>query len=130
VTTVEGNTDRAGSRTGGQVMRKNRRANIAGYARPLYRQSSPTPRLGDRLLQLTNPHMSGPDVLEWQRDYLVPWRRIAGGVQTITPAGNFLQRTFEETKCFQRHLQVDDDGEVGPITLEAASAWRTSAPVQ
>lgn len=128
ITTIEGNTNEAGSRTGGKVMRKKRRTRIAGFARPAYRRDpSPTrPKLGDRILKLAQPHLSGPDVLEWQRDFLVPWRSRVGGQQTITPQGNFLQRTHDETIRFQRHLRVDDDGEVGPITLRAARAWRSS----
>lgn len=34
IVTIEGNTDEAGGRTGGKVMRKVRRANIAGYGYP------------------------------------------------------------------------------------------------
>lgn len=123
ITTIEGNTDAAGSRTGGQVMRKTRRTRIAGYARPVYAEVV-GPALGSRILKLRQPHMSGPDVLAWQRDFLVPWRRKVGGEQVITPAGNYLQRTAAETRRMQRHLGVDDDGEVGSITLKAARKWR------
>jgi hypothetical protein len=123
ITTIEGNTNEAGSGSGGRVMRKNRRTKIAGYARPAY-QIEPTLKLGDRLLKLRTPHMRGEDVLEWQRDFLVPWRKKAGGSQVIVPAGNFLTLTVGETKAFQRALGVDDDGEVGSITLRAARAWR------
>jgi surface antigen len=36
IVSIEGNTDAAGGRTGGKVMRQIRRANIAGYGRPAY----------------------------------------------------------------------------------------------
>lgn len=38
ITTIEGNTDSSGSRTGGQVMRKIRSAGIVGYGRPDYEE--------------------------------------------------------------------------------------------
>ncbi|MFA9444344.1 CHAP domain-containing protein [Egicoccus sp. AB-alg6-2] len=123
VTTIEGNTNAAGSGSGGRVMRKNRRTKIAGFARPAYQVEAPR-KLGDRLLKLRTPHLHGEDVLEWQRDFLVPWRKQAGGPQVIVPKGNFLELTVGETKAFQRALGVDDDGEVGSITLRAARAWR------
>jgi hypothetical protein len=123
ITTIEGNTNAAGSGSGGRVMRKNRRTKIAGYARPPYRAERAF-ALGDRILQLEKPPMRGPDVLAWQRDFLVPWRTSVGGPPVIVPAGNFLKLTAGETKAFQRALRVDDDGEVGPITLEAARRWR------
>lgn len=48
---LEGNTDEAGGRTGGKVMRHERRAYIAGYGYPKYRKDTdapyPTLRLGD-----------------------------------------------------------------------------------
>lgn len=43
VVCIEGNTDEAGGRTGGCVMRKVRRANIHGYGYPQYAASLPTP---------------------------------------------------------------------------------------
>lgn len=36
ITAIEGNTDEAGGRTGGKVMRKKRSSYIAGYGRPTY----------------------------------------------------------------------------------------------
>jgi hypothetical protein len=124
ITTIEGNTNAAGSGSGGRVMRKNRRTKIAGYARPAY-QKEPDRKLGDRLLKLRTPHLRGTDVLEWQRDFLVPWRRAAGGPQVIVPKGNFQKLTDGETRAFQRALAVEVDGEVGTLTLRAARAWRT-----
>src|SRR5881394_2479026 len=48
---IEGNTDEAGGRTGGKVMRHERRAYRAGYGYPRYRKNSdepyPTVRTGD-----------------------------------------------------------------------------------
>lgn len=41
ILTIEGNTDVAGGRTGGRVMRKRRTARIAGYGRPAYAAQSP-----------------------------------------------------------------------------------------
>lgn len=43
VVCIEGNTDEAGGRTGGKVMRKVRRANIHGYGYPAYAASVTTP---------------------------------------------------------------------------------------
>jgi hypothetical protein len=123
ITTIEGNTNAAGSGSGGRVMRKNRRTRIAGYARPAYQPAAPA-TLGQRILKLTTPPMRGSDVLEWQRDFLVPWRTSVGGAAVIVPGGNFQTLTDRETRAFQLALRVDDDGEVGSITLAAARAWR------
>jgi hypothetical protein len=126
ITTIEGNTDTAGSGSGGRVMRKNRGARIAGFARPAYAREREH-ELGDRLLKLRTPHLRGADVLAWQRDHLVPWRRSTGEPQVIVPKGNFQKLTDGETRAFQRALRVEVDGEVGPITLQAARRWKASA---
>ncbi len=47
ISTIEGNTDAAGGRTGGKVMRKNRAVGIVGYGVPRYSpEPTPTPSNG------------------------------------------------------------------------------------
>ena len=60
---IEGNTDVAGGRTGGRVMRQTRRANIAGFGRPVFTTAPPKrPTLG-----LTKPLTTGASVAEVHR---------------------------------------------------------------
>lgn len=127
VATIEGNTDGGGSNNGGQVMRKIRRSRIAGFARPVY-AVGPSLELGSRVLRLATPHLSGADVLAWQRDFLVFWRaRVGGGpAEPIRPAGNFLTRTRDETVRFQEFLRIPATGVVDSRTLVAARAWRAT----
>lgn len=62
---IEGNTDVAGGRTGGKVMRHRRKANIAGFGRPAYTAPvQPAPKPKDAVLKLNS---RGQQVLNVQR---------------------------------------------------------------
>ena len=78
---IEGNTDVAGGRTGGRVMRQLRRANIAGFGRPVYaaapakkavpkKASTNVPAGASPTLGLQNPPLYGPKVADVHR-YLI-----------------------------------------------------------
>jgi Putative peptidoglycan binding domain/CHAP domain len=112
---LEGNTNGAGGRTGGMVMRHHRRSGIVGYGMIAYKGGSaapaPTPAPGKRTLK---QGMRGADVKEWQK-FLQDMK--------LLPAGNldgvFGPKTADATKKWQRQLKIADDGIVGPGTRKA-----------
>lgn len=81
--TIEGNTDVAGGRTGGQVMRKVRRANIAGYGHPIYAPAvppRPTGGLNPYYHRVLARGMSGSDVRAFKHALKVPIEAGAAGL--------------------------------------------------
>lgn len=119
IITLEGNTNGAGSRTGGNVMRHYRSINggIIGYGMVQYEGSAAAPPpstpapSGPRMLQ---EGMRGQDVADWQK--------ILVGSGDLPPNGAdgiFGPQTAAATRSFQAKLRLSADGIVGPATRKA-----------
>lgn len=112
-TCIEGNTDSAGGRTGGRVMRQLRRANIAGFGRPVY-ATRPTgrpltnvpPGLSPQL-GLMNPPLYGPKIADIHRAFikLDPANRARLGnelaKQSYGPLTSKLVTTYKKNRRIQ-----------------------------
>lgn len=116
VTCLEGNTNDAGGRTGGMVMRHTRRTGIVGYGLPNYgagltilggasARGGAILREGDR----------GPEVAGWQRDL------NEGTSARLAVDGVFGPLTLGTTRTFQGSAGLLVDGEVGTDTRRAMS---------
>ena len=121
IITIEGNTDDAGGRTGGKVMRKARRSRIVGYGIPPYSDGRPDDgllRRGDR----------GAEVSAWQRDL-----NEALGMGLVVD-GVFGPATEAATRRFQREQGLEVDGVVGPASRaqmrKVLAARRPPPPLQ
>lgn len=100
---LEGNTNAAGSRTGGSVMRHYRKARgggIIGYGMISYKSAT----VARRTLR---EGMSGSDVAAWQK------------LVNVTADGQFGPKTKAATIAFQRKMKLVADGVVGPKTYQA-----------
>lgn len=111
-TAIEGNTDAAGGRTGGQVMRKRRYSvgTLGGFGRPAYAKSKtkgkdPAPSKPKTSSKLVVDGAFGPSTIRKMQAALKVG--IDGGFGTITK------------KALQRKLGVKADGEIGPKTVKA-----------
>lgn len=130
VVVLEGNTNGAGSRTGGTVMRHVRRANIAGYGYPRFaaataaaaaRAATVASRSGGRPASArpTEPRLAvdgelGPlTVRALQRALSVPMDGEIGS-QTV--------------RALQRRVGAPVDGELGPVTVRALQRRVGAAP--
>lgn len=113
IVTLEGNTDDAGGRTGGKVMRHVRRVNVAGYGYPVFAKP-PAPVKPPAPAKAT----LGPYPGRVLRRGLTKDAAVAKVQRRLgLPAdGVFGPRTEASVKAFQgaRHLTVD--GAVGPTT--------------
>jgi surface antigen len=124
IVTLEGNTDEAGGRTGGKVMRHVRRSNIVGYGYPEYaggsskatvepraKKGSGTPKWYKRILKDTGnekTYMKGTDVEHVQA--------VVGAKKD----GEYGPKTAARVKAWQKAHKVKPfDGEVGPDTATA-----------
>ena len=96
-------------------------------------QTTPTPptvrKLGDRILKLKTPNMTGDDVKEMQS------RLNALGYSCGTADGEFGKKTLAGVKAFQKAKGLEVDGEFGPKSFAALVAAETpvktdSEPVQ
>lgn len=96
IITLEGNTDVAGGRTGGQYMRKVRGANIAGYGYPIYAPVTPV-RHGDPVLKRGD---RGQAVLNVQRALNLCGNHIALDGQFGADTDRIL-RTFQTHRGLQ-----------------------------
>ncbi|GAA4660276.1 CHAP domain-containing protein [Kineococcus glutinatus] len=107
VVTIEGNTDAAGGRTGGRVMRHVRRAHIAGYGRPAYAGGGgpATVLAGADEGRVAEDGQLGPQTVRaLQRALGVG---VDGELGPVT------------TRALQELLGVPADGEIGPVTTRA-----------
>lgn len=111
IVVLEGNTDVAGGRTGGQYMRKVRRANIAGYGYPRYKTTAKPKTRTDRLLGLANPPMRGQDVLNVQRAL----NRLGNRLREDAV---YKRADADVVAIFQQNRGIDERG-VGPLTWQA-----------
>ena len=111
--TVEGNTDAAGGRTGGRVMRQRRKVYIAGFGRPRY--SSPVKV--DRVLRLTVPVTTGPDVADVQNALNV-WHRVKG-YGLLRKDGVYGATTKSCVMRYQAAHRLTPDGVTGASTWVA-----------
>lgn len=105
ITTIEGNTSQTSQDNGGKVMKRTRKSNIVGYARPKYESSGkqtsrPTLRMGSR----------GENVVYLQRK-LTNLGYHVGGVDGI-----FGVNTCNAVIDFQTDQKLQADGVVGAKT--------------
>lgn len=111
--TIEGNTDVAGGRTGGQVMRKKRAYKGLSFVRPPYAEPSvkPAPKRtpADPILRVGN---HGQSVLNVQRALLKHGIRV--GLD-----GDFGPGTKAGVARLQKKRGLTPDGVVGPATWAA-----------
>lgn len=126
IVTIEGNTDEAGGRTGGKVMRHVRRANITGYGYPRYAREPVTkPRpsatgmgaYGGVLLCSRATGATFPAGTKWAASgdaVKKVQRRLK-----VTATGGFGKRTTAAVKAFQRARGLTADGVVGAKTWAA-----------
>ncbi len=127
----EGNTDAAGGRTGGRVIKQTRSRSTVGahggfgipalsdLVYPPADQQEPTPATAPpypgRVLKLTNPMMRGEDVKNWQG-------RMAQIGYRISSDGVYGRGSEGVCKEFQRMKGLGADGQVGPKTWKASWA--------
>lgn len=116
VVTLEGNTDEAGGRTGGKVMRHVRRANIVGYGHPIY-DGAPT---GPVAPATTRP-ATGPFLRRGSRGDAVRrlQERLNAAGARLRVDGIFGPATEGAVRGFQRAGTLMVDGIVGPQTWGA-----------
>jgi hypothetical protein len=139
VATIEGNTNAAGSRTGGSVMRHHRarRGSTIGYV-----EVTPTAATSGIPHEIIRPGATGPRVaaVQWTLNVLRPFTG-RGHLHITDPAGyggttESVVRSFQN---FARSMQVlagetdedrlvDVDGIWGPQTAQAAEFWVRLVP--
>jgi len=113
IVTIEGNTDEAGGRTGGKVMRHVRRANIVGYGHPIYDGTPHTPP--------ATPVATGPTIRRGARGSVVQrlQRRLNAHGARLAVDGIFGPATDRAVRSFQANRRLAVDGIVGPRTWAA-----------
>jgi hypothetical protein len=115
LTVIEGNTDKAGGRTGGKVMRQYRRTSIVdGYGRPKY---APAVKKVPTLSRYLRRGSTGLAVTNLQK-FL-----NAKGYAVGAADGDFGPRTDRGVRAFQRAKRLTADGVVGRATASAIG-WR------
>lgn len=121
IVTIEGNTNKAGSRTGGSVLRMVRRANIAGYGLPAYSGAKPATG-GGGTATAAKPIPKCPGVTkEGMKDSPVTKAyqdRLKAKKYAITPDGDHGPKTTAALKDFQKKNKLTADGVGGPKTWE------------
>lgn len=112
IVAIEGNTDERGGRTGGQVMRRRRRAGIVGYGIPDY---APTPSAS------SSPSLEGELRLgSLGKDVRILQARLAQlGAVGLAVDGDFGPLTDKAVREFQLGRGLEVDGVVGPETWKA-----------
>lgn len=136
--TIEGNTDVAGGRTGGRVMRKSRRTSlVVGYGRPDYAAGGDVHVSGitDTTTATTDPQ-SNPKIAAWQAllafaparrdgvwgadtDQRSQWMATAAR----TKAGTLSGSATSTVRLVQRVIGTPDDGAWGPASRAAMTRW-------
>jgi hypothetical protein len=116
VVTIEGNTDEAGGRTGGKVMRHVRRANIVGYGHPVYATAPQAPPPG--------PPATGPTLRRGATGDAVRrlQRRLNAHGARLAVDGILGPATDRAVRNFQANRRLAVDGIVGPRTWAALGA--------
>ncbi len=106
IITIEGNTDEAGGRTGGKVMRKTRKTGVVGYYYPAYDGPSTT--------NTPAPVAKYPTLKTGSTGtHVALIQRFLG----LLPAdGIFGPKTKAEVERYQRMQGLTADGVVGPAT--------------
>jgi hypothetical protein len=117
IVTIEGNTDRGGSRTGGCVMRVVRRANIAGYGLPKYAAGGATTGGGTatgkpKYPGVTKQGMENSPVTKAYQE------RLKARGYAVTCDGDHGPKTTAALKDFQQKSKLTADGVGGPKTWE------------
>lgn len=110
-TAIEGNTDAAGGRTGGQVMRKRRRTvgKLGGFGRPAYKKTAS--KAPAKPKAPVKPHKLDVDGSFGPATIRALQKALKVGVD-----GGFGPKT---KKALQRKLKVTADGVVGKNTVKA-----------
>lgn len=109
IVTIEGNTDDAGGRTGGKVMRRRRKVGIVGYGYPEYTgQSTPRP--------VPTPDHPAAQGLRVDGEFGPLTIRALQRALGVAADGEFGPIS---KKAFQARLNVATDGAIGPITIKA-----------
>jgi len=117
LTVIEGNTDKAGGRTGGRVMRQIRRTSLVdGYGRPRYAPPVAKPRT-PTLSRYLRRGTSGLAVVNLQK-FL-----NSHGYSVGKADGDFGPNTERGVQQFQRSRKLTADGVVGKATATAIG-WR------
>lgn len=122
VLTIEGNTDEAGGRTGGQVMRKRRATHIVGYGRPAYTKAlfdraHPGKQIVERI-----PSKVGPTVDQSSARFHTTAVKVIQSKVLATVDGDWGPRTQAAVLVFQRAHHLTPDAIVGPATWKVLNA--------
>jgi surface antigen len=122
IVTIEGNTNKAGSRTGGGVLRMVRRSNIAGYGLPRYAAGGGKPAGGTATTGtpacpgVTKEGMKDSPVTKAYQE-----RLVARGAK-IKADGDHGPKTTAALKDFQKKCGLPADGIGGPKTWDRLCA--------
>jgi hypothetical protein len=114
--TIEGNTDSAGGRTGGRVMRQRRRAHIAGFGRPAY--AVPKQLARDETPRLLRGS-GGPGSSQWERAKVADVQRALHkggylkGRASVVVDGDYGLGTETAVRLLQRGNGLVSNGQVG-----------------
>ncbi|HEV2890411.1 MAG TPA: CHAP domain-containing protein [Frankiaceae bacterium] len=131
IVTIEGNTNKKGSRTGGSVLRMARRANIAGYGIPAYAggarpQTGPATAQGGKATPQRGPGSTAPKcpgiTKEGMKDSPITrayQERLKGRGWRIAVDGDHGPGTTKVLKAFQKEFGLTADGVGGQKTWDA-----------
>jgi surface antigen len=125
ITTIEGNSNSAGSRTGGSVVRHRRSLTNLTFGYPAYSaEAAPKPTT-------TKPNPYATPVLSSSRPFIsAASKKTANEIRWIEWAckrsvtGTWSSALTTAVKAFQKAHGLLDDGKVGPKTLAAMKAVR------
>lgn len=130
IVAIEGNTDYAGGRSGGRVMRQVRRANIAGYGRPAYADAPSAPPSAPPPAPPAPPHTHVPAYPGLTREGMrnsgatrAYQQRLKDRGWRITVDGDHGKGTTAVLRAFQAEKGLGADGVGGQNTWRAL--WAT-----